>query len=89
MHVSLYNYLILSPCVSLSPDYWDSYFIVKGLLVSGMVEMSKGMVENLLDDVKKYGFVPNGSRIYYLNRSQPPLLSEMVMSVFKHTVSKS
>nr|WNT43931.1 trehalase-like protein 2 [Monochamus alternatus] len=43
-----------------------------------MRDTAKGMLENLLSLVKKYGFVPNGSRVYYLNRSQPPLLTLMV-----------
>lgn len=58
--------------------YWDSYWIVKGLLITGMETTAKGMLENLLFLVRRYGFVPNGSRVYYLNRSQPPLLSLMV-----------
>lgn len=28
----------------------------------------KGVVENLLDSVRQFGFVPNGARIYYLDR---------------------
>ena len=60
--------------------YWDSYWIVTGLISTGMLTTAKGMILNLLDDVNKFGFVPNGGRIYYLNRSQPPLLSEMVMA---------
>eukprot|EP01023_Acetabularia_acetabulum_P014152 TRINITY_DN16954_c1_g1_i3.p1 TRINITY_DN16954_c1_g1~~TRINITY_DN16954_c1_g1_i3.p1 ORF type:complete len:398 (-),score=42.47 TRINITY_DN16954_c1_g1_i3:83-1276(-) len=32
--------------------------------------------------VQQYGFVPNGCRQYYLNRSQPPLLSRMIISIF-------
>jgi alpha,alpha-trehalase len=34
------------------------------------------------------GFVPNGGRVYYLNRSQPPLLSEMVVAVYNATRNK-
>ena len=30
--------------------------------------------------VTKYGHVPNGGRVYYINRSQPPLLTPMVNS---------
>jgi len=33
--------------------------------------------------VANFGFVPNGGRIYYLNRSQPPLLSEMVLALLE------
>mmetsp|Transcript_8383 Transcript_8383/g.21410 ORF Transcript_8383/g.21410 Transcript_8383/m.21410 type:complete len:566 (+) Transcript_8383:63-1760(+) len=61
--------------------YWDSYWIVEGLLASGMSETARGLVQNLLDDVEAFGFVPNGGRVYYLNRSQPPLLCDMVASV--------
>lgn len=28
--------------------------------------------------IKSYGFIPNGFRIYYLNRSQPPFFGLMV-----------
>jgi len=35
--------------------------------------------------VDRFGFVPNGSRSYYLNRSQPPLLSEMVYEYYHTT----
>ncbi|OQR89487.1 trehalase [Achlya hypogyna] len=65
--------------------YWDSYWIVLGLLKSDMAETAKGVVQNLLDFVDAYGFVPNGGRIYYLNRSQPPLLSDMVRAIFEAT----
>lgn len=58
--------------------YWDSYWIIKGLLLSEMTETVKGMLENFIFLIKTYGFIPNGSRIYYLNRSQPPLFTLMV-----------
>ncbi|CAG8547121.1 8888_t:CDS:2 [Funneliformis caledonium] len=65
--------------------YWDSYFIIEGLLVSELFEIAKNVIENFLDLVERYGFVPNGSRIYYLNRSQPPLLIQMVKIYHKAT----
>ncbi|CAH2243731.1 jg8790 [Pararge aegeria aegeria] len=58
--------------------YWDSYWIIKGLLLSEMHATATGMVTNFLDIVDRYGFIPNGGRIYYLMRSQPPLLIPMV-----------
>ncbi|KAK4536588.1 hypothetical protein CDCA_CDCA09G2613 [Cyanidium caldarium] len=61
--------------------YWDTYFIVRGLLICDMWKTARGCVENLLDMVERFGFVPNGARVYYLNRSQPPFLSEMVMAL--------
>jgi alpha,alpha-trehalase len=60
--------------------YWDSWWIVRGLLVCDMLDSALYVISNLLDDMENFGFVPNGGRIYYLDRSQPPLLSEMVLS---------
>lgn len=58
--------------------YWDSYWVVNGLLVCGMKETAKGMIDNFVQLVRTYGFVPNGGRIYYTNRSQPPFLIPIV-----------
>lgn len=33
----------------------------------------------------RFGFVPNGNRIYYLNRSQPPLLTWCVHAYYMAT----
>ncbi|XP_066393856.1 probable trehalase isoform X1 [Miscanthus floridulus] len=65
--------------------YWDSYWVVRGLLVSKMYETGKEVVLNLLSLVEKYGFVLNGARSYYTNRSQPPLLSSMIFEIYKAT----
>lgn len=62
--------------------YWDSYWIVLGLLACGMAETARGVVANLLDDVSRLGFVPNGGRCYYVSRSQPPLLAAMVLELW-------
>ena len=47
--------------------------------------MAKSIVLNLVYCVNTYGFVPNGLRSYYLNRSQPPLLASMVKCVYDET----
>ena len=65
--------------------YWDTYWIVLGLLTSEMVGTALGVTNNLLYLVTTYGFVPNGARVYYLNRSQPPLLSSCVTTVYEAT----
>ncbi|KAL6642810.1 hypothetical protein ACP70R_020991 [Stipagrostis hirtigluma subsp. patula] len=65
--------------------YWDSYWVVRGLLVSKMYETAKDIVLNLVYLVEKYGFVLNGARSYYTNRSEPPLLSSMVLDIYKAT----
>ncbi|XP_055129362.1 trehalase isoform X1 [Symphalangus syndactylus] len=65
--------------------YWDSYWVMEGLLLSEMAETVKGMLQNFLDLVKIYGHVPNGGRVYYLQRSQPPLLTLMMDCYLTHT----
>ena len=60
--------------------YWDTWWIIRGLLVCDMPLTAKYVIQNLLDDVVNFGFIPNGGRIYYLDRSQPPLLSEMIIN---------
>ena len=42
--------------------YWDSYWIVEGLLVSGMLMSARGVIKNLLHYIEGFGFVPNGGR---------------------------
>ncbi|CAB3363628.1 Hypothetical predicted protein [Cloeon dipterum] len=65
--------------------YWDSYWIVKGLLLSEMNHTVKGMLSNFLTIVEEYGFIPNGGRIYYRQRSQPPLLIPMMEAYYDKT----
>ena len=65
--------------------YWDSYWVVRGLLICGMNDTVKGMIDNFIHLVKTYGFVPNGGRIYYTNRSQPPFLIPIVELYLEHT----
>ncbi|GAB2300252.1 hypothetical protein Dimus_034288 [Dionaea muscipula] len=65
--------------------YWDSYWVVRGLLASKLYDTAKAMVTNLVSMIEEYGFVPNGARAYYTNRSQPPLLSSMVHEIYRTT----
>ncbi|HKD90421.1 MAG TPA: trehalase family glycosidase, partial [Terriglobales bacterium] len=61
---------------------WDSYFIIRGLIEAGKLELARGMVENFFYEIEHYGAVLNANRTYYLTRSQPPFLSSMVMAVY-------
>ncbi|RZM08236.1 MAG: alpha,alpha-trehalase, partial [Sphingomonas sp.] len=58
--------------------YWDSYFTMLGLIRDGHRADATAMVDTFADMLKRYGRVPNGSRSYYLSRSQPPFLYLMV-----------
>uniref|UniRef100_A0A914LRC5 Trehalase n=1 Tax=Meloidogyne incognita TaxID=6306 RepID=A0A914LRC5_MELIC len=50
-----------------------------------MYDTAKGTILNLIYMVENHGFVPNGVRVYYLSRSQPPLLTPMVYEYFLAT----
>src|SRR5882762_11683135 len=62
---------------------WDSYFIIRGLLREGRVQLARGMVDNFFFEIEHYGAMLNANRTYYLTRSQPPFLSSMVVDVFR------
>jgi alpha,alpha-trehalase len=64
---------------------WDSYFIIRGLLQAGRVELARGMVDNFFFEIEHYGAMLNANRTYYLTRSQPPFLSSMFVDVYKAT----
>jgi alpha,alpha-trehalase len=50
-----------------------------------MNNTARGILLNAFDLIKEFGFIPNGARVYYLTRSQPPFLSEMVKYYFDQT----
>jgi alpha,alpha-trehalase len=58
--------------------YWDSYFTMLGLLESGRRDLVEHMVRDFASLIDAYGHVPNGTRSYYLSRSQPPFFYAMV-----------
>ena len=58
--------------------YWDSYFTMLGLKVSGRNEMIGNMVKNFSFLIDRFGYIPNGNRSYFIGRSQPPFFSHMV-----------
>jgi alpha,alpha-trehalase len=43
-----------------------------------MNETVRGLLENFLSMVQRYGFVPNGGMVCYERRSQPPFLIPMI-----------
>ncbi|KAH7128324.1 trehalase precursor [Dendryphion nanum] len=69
------------------PYYWDSFWIIEGLLRTkgSFTQIAENIIENFLDFVDEFGIVPNGARRYYLNRSQPPLLTQMVRIYVEYT----
>lgn len=68
--------------------YWDSYFIMLGLTVSGRHDLLRNIADNFAYLIDTYGHVPNGNRTYYLSRSQPPVFALMV-ELLQHENVKS
>src|SRR3984957_12220980 len=62
---------------------WDSYFIIRGLLRAGRVDLARGMVDNFFFEIEHYGAMLNANRTYYLTRSQPPFVSSMFADVYR------
>ncbi len=61
--------------------YWDTYFINRGLLASGRIVDAKNNLKNFIYLIRRFGFIPNGTRTYYLCRSQPPFFGLMLKDV--------
>jgi alpha,alpha-trehalase len=58
--------------------YWDSYFMMQGLKVSGDTGLLENIVKNFDYLIFSFGHIPAGSRTYYIGRSQPPFFCMMV-----------
>ncbi len=57
---------------------WDTLFMAKGMQWQGAGQTVAGMADNLLFLLDATGRVPNAARSVYLNKSQPPILPELV-----------
>ncbi len=62
--------------------YWDSYFIILGLVRCGRSELAKGMVDNMLYMQRHYNIIPMRNRFYNLGSSQVPFLTSMAREVY-------
>lgn len=58
--------------------YWDSYFMALGVVNTEYEEYILHMTENLAYLFRRWGVIPNGSRYYFLSRSQPPFFSRLI-----------
>lgn len=63
--------------------YWDSYFMVQGLLDERHKELVLGILENLAFMLDRFKIIPNASRTYLMGRSQPPFLTSFIMDVYQ------
>lgn len=63
--------------------YWDSYFTALGLQDEKHQILVEGMLENLLFMFRRFGLIPNASRMYFTGRSQPPVLTSFIFHVYE------
>ncbi|KAK3111342.1 alpha,alpha-trehalase nth1 [Teratosphaeriaceae sp. CCFEE 6253] len=62
---------------------WDSYFCALGLLETGRSRLVMDIVLNLCFEIQHYGRILNANRSYYLGRSQPPLLTDLIRRTYE------
>lgn len=63
--------------------YWDSYFMIQGLLDDDHEDLNKGILEDLLALFERFKVIPNASRTYLTGRSQPPLLTSFIFDIYE------
>ncbi|WP_354679281.1 alpha,alpha-trehalase TreF [Cupriavidus plantarum] len=66
--------------------YRDSYFTMLGLSPSGRHDLMRDMADNFAYLLDTYGLIPNGTRTYYLSRSQPPVFTLMIDLFEEHGI---
>ena len=54
-------------------DYWDSFWIIEGLIQSQLFDISNDTLQNFMDEIETLGFIPNGGRIYCTTLPTLPL----------------
>lgn len=62
--------------------YWDSYFMVQGMMDEQHRELIMGILEDLLALFRRFKVIPNASRTYLMGRSQPPFLTSFIFEVY-------
>src|SRR6266404_6014250 len=63
--------------------YWDSYFMVQGMLDKTHRDLVMGVLEDLLFTYERFKVIPNASRTYLMGRSQPPLLTTFILDAYQ------
>lgn len=58
--------------------YWDSFFTALGLVGTRHDQLVLDIAENMAYLLERFGVIPNGTRYYFLSRSQPPFFTQVV-----------
>lgn len=62
--------------------YWDSYFMIQGMLDEKHKDLVMGILEDFVVMFKRLGVIPNASRTYLTGRSQPPFLTSFIFDIY-------
>ena len=64
--------------------YWDSYFTVLGLTVTGQWQLAREIVDAMVESIEEFGLVPNYNSPDGVcgSRSQPPFLNDAIVEVW-------
>ena len=65
--------------------YWDSYFIILGLLELGKIALARGMVDNFAYLYQRFAIMPMRNRWANLGISQAPYFTSMIEEVYHRT----
>lgn len=68
--------------------YWDTFFTNEGLILEGRTDLAKCNTDNMLYLVGRFGCMLNGTRTWFIGRTQPPYLSMMIRRIYEETGDK-
>ncbi|MDB5164268.1 MAG: Alpha,alpha-trehalase [Candidatus Saccharibacteria bacterium] len=63
--------------------YWDSYFMMLGILDDKHKALNLGVLEDLEALMKRFKIIPNASRTYLTGHSQPPVLTSIIFDLYE------
>ena len=63
--------------------YWDSYFMVQGMMDREHKQLVLGILEDVVSLYERFKVVPNASRTYLTGRSQPPFMTSFIFDVYQ------
>lgn len=65
--------------------YWDTHFTNVGLIPSGRLQQAIYNTDNIRHVIDRFGYMLNGTKRHFLEKSQPPFYYRMVADIFAVT----
>ena len=65
--------------------YWDTHFTNVGLIKSGNIQQAIYNTDNIRHMIQRFGYMPNGTKQHFLEKSQPPVYYRMVWDIYDVT----